>query len=424
MSETSAAAPEGESLYTLFDHCEPPLGPDGTPNAFYAAVRDEAVDGQRPVGWSEMHGGFWMVAGHPEAMEVLHNTVDFSNEAVTFPRYGTSEPLMMAGQDEPEHRRARNLVNAPFAPSRVTMYIPTLRTALDELIDGFITQGHTNIGKTIAEPIPAILTALIMGLPAKDGPLFFDWAWALSHEFHSDPQAAAPKIAAMYRYFEAVIEDRRRNPGDDILSSVVHAEIDGERLSMRELLSFCVVLLLGGIDNTSKLIGTTLWRLGWDIELRNRIKADPALVPATIDEMLRFYSPATEGRTVVNPVSVAGVEMTPGQIIMLMAPIANRDSRVFPYPDTFIADRSPNKHLALSAGIHRCLGAHLLRMEAQVVINGFLARIPEYELDRTRPAKWTTGQLGGMTTVPIAFVPGARRSGRTDNVQVWLDRAA
>src|ERR1700692_3139990 len=120
MNENTAAASNsnGESLYTHFDHINPPIGRDGTPNEFYEAVRDEVVEANRPVGWSEAHGGFWMVAGYAETLEVMHNTDAFSNDAVTFPRYGTTERLMLAGQDDPEHQRARPLVHEPFSPGK------------------------------------------------------------------------------------------------------------------------------------------------------------------------------------------------------------------------------------------------------------------------------------------------------------------
>lgn len=352
-----ATPSNGASLFTHFDHTNPPLGPNGTPIDSYCAVRDEVVNANRPVGWSEMHGGFWVVAGYAEVMEAKHNTTAFSNDAVTFPSYGTTERLMLAGQDDPEHKRARLLVNEPFSPGKVVDFTRMLRDNVNALIDGFIESGNADVAKIIGDPVPAILTALILGLPAEHGPRFFKWTWAMSHEFLSEPDAAAPKIKEMYAYFEEVIEDRRRNPGPDVLSRVVHAKIDGDFLNHEELLGFCTVLLLGGIDNTSKLIADALWRLAWDIELRHRLLREPQIIPTAVDEFLRFYSPAGVGRLLMQDFTFAGAPMKRGQFAMLMAPIANRDPRIFPYPDTFIADRSPNKHLGLGAAVHRCLGA-------------------------------------------------------------------
>jgi len=423
--EAVAMSVNGESLYTHFDHLNPPIGPDGTPYEFYGRIRAEVIEANRPIGWSEHHGGYWMAAGYPELMELMRNTEAFSNDAVTFPRYGTNEKLMLAGQDDPEHKRARLLVNEPFSPGRVVDFSPMLRENVNALIDGVIENGHADVARIIGDPIPAILTAIVMGLPAEDGPRFFQWAAAMAQEHISNPEMAAPKIKEMYAYFEEAIEERRRKPGDDVLSRVVHAKIDGDSLNMEELLGFCTVLLLGGIDNTSRLIATSLWRLAWDFELRCRLRREPKTIPLAVDEFLRFYSPITIGRLVLKDTTLSGVTMKRGQYVMLMLPIGNRDPRAFPYPDTFIADRSPNKHLALGIGIHRCLGAHILRVESQVVIEEFLKRIPDFELDRSNKAVWMSAQVSGMRRVPIVFEPGKRAGTRLpgSGVQAWLKNA-
>ena len=423
-SETANIA-NGMSLYTHLDHLHPSIGPDGTPVAFYEALRDEVVLANRPVGWSEEHGGFWVIAGYPEVFETMHDTKAFSNENVTFPTYGTSEPLMLAGQNDPAHKRSRLLVNEPFSPGRVMDFTRMLRENVNSLIDGFIREGHADVAKIIADPVPAILTAIILGLPAEHGPRFSAWTWALSHESISDPKAAMPRIEQMYAYFEEVIEERRRNPGQDLLSRVVHSRMDGDQLRHDELLGFCTVLLLGGIDNSTKLIATALWRLAWDFPLRYRLMRDRKIIPSTIDEFLRYYAPATIGRLIKEEVSVGGVPMKAGQQVLLMLPVANRDPRTFPYPDTLIADRSPNKHLGFGTGVHRCLGAHILRVEAQIVVEEFLARIPEFELDRSRKATWAPGQVAGMGSVPIVFEPGEPLHDEPINsgVQAWLEHA-
>jgi cytochrome P450 len=151
--------------------------------------------------------------------------------------------------------------------------------------------------------------------------------------------------------------------------------------------------LLGGIDNSTNLIATALQRLAWDVSLRYRLMRDPHVMPTTIDEFMRYFAPVTIERLIKEEVSVAGVSMKAGQQALLMLPVANRDSRTFPYPDTLIADRSPNKHLGFGTGVHRCLGAHILRVEVQIVLEEFLAHIPQFELDRTRRATWAPDQV-------------------------------
>jgi cytochrome P450 len=229
----------------------------------------------------------------------------------------------------------------------------------------------------------------------------------------------------MYAYFEKNIARRKVDPGTDVLSSVINAEVDGERLTHRELLGFSTVLLIGGIENSAKLIGSALWRLGWDVELRRRLIRHPEILPTAVDELLRYYSPGTIGRIVRRETTIAGCTMKPGQQVMLALPICNRDPREFPHPDALIIDRPNNRHLALGTGLHVCLGGHLIRMEARLVISEFLSRIPDYTIEPGAPLKWTTGQVGGMSRVPIRFEPGARRGAeRGKGVDAWLRHAS
>jgi cytochrome P450 len=292
-------------------------------------------------------------------------------------------------------------------------------------MDGFIETGRADVGRILADPVPSILTAVMLGFPPEDGPMFDSWTTALTHEFITNREAALPKIAQMYEYFERNIERRQKDPGNDILSQVINSVVDGERLSHKELLGFSTVLLIGGIENSAKLIGTALWRLGWDVELRRRLVRSPEKMAAAVDEFLRYYTPAPIGRTVKREVTIGGRTMKPGQQVMLILPIANRDPRAFPHPDVFILDRARNTHLALGAGLHVCLGQHLIRMEARVVLNEFLSRIPDYHLDADAPRFWTKGQVQGWSRVPIQFTPGKPRlATRGAGVDAWLRHAA
>lgn len=418
-------ARDAESFYANYDHLDPPLGPDGTPFAYYEAFRDATLAADQPVGWSERHGGFWVINSFAECDRVDRDTETFSNDGIIFPKYAVTEPLMLAEQDEPEHMRSRRLVNLAFMPRGVTGLSESIHTAVHELMDGFIEDGRADVGRILADPVPAILTAVMLGFPPEDGPLFDSWTTALTHEFINDREAAIPKIEQMYAYFEANIERRRKDPGDDILSQVINSEVDGERLSHKELLGFSTVLLIGGIENSAKLIGTALWRLGWDVELRRRLVHAPEKMTTAVDEFLRYYTPAPIGRTVRKEITLGGRTLKPGQQVMINLPVANRDPRKFADPDVFNMNRERNTHIALGAGPHVCLGQHLIRMEARVVLSEFLSRIPEYRLDPDAPRHWTKGQVQGWSRVPIIFEPGPRRlSTRAAGVDAWLRHAA
>lgn len=396
------------SLYTSFDHFNVPLDQDGTPNGHYEALRDEALATETPIGWSEVYGGYWVVTSWEETRTIVHDTATFSNSGATFPHYGTPEdrPIMLVEHDDPVHKKYRRLVQAPFSPQRAMDVADQLRVSTNEMIDRFIDSGRIDLPTALTNEIPARLTALYLGLPPDDGPRYRTWTHAMGHLVHSDPEAAARYVAEMESYFGELLERRRREPGDDVLSSVITAEVEGESLTDDEIKDFFVVLLLAGIDNTSLILASMFWRLAWDDDLRRQLAAEPSLLATAGDEFLRYYSPAMAGRKVMKPVEVAGVKMEPGQQVLLVYPVANRDPHQFPDPDAFRPDRTPNRHLALGMGIHRCLGAHLLRVEMQIVAEEFMRRIPDWELDGERESVWQCGLVAGMTQVPIVFPKG------------------
>jgi hypothetical protein len=396
------------SLYTHFDHFNVPLGDDGTPYGHYEALRDEAAETGRPIGWSEVYGGYWVVTGWDEARAIALDTTTFSNTGATFPHYGTPDdrPIMLVEHDEPAHKTYRRLVQAPFSPQRAADVVDGLRANTSEMIDRFIADGRIDLPEALTNEIPARLTALYLGLPPDDGPRYRSWTHAMGHLVHTDPPAAATYLAEMEEYFGELLQRRRREPGHDVLSMVIDAEVDGERLSDEEIKDFFVVLLLAGIDNMSLILASMFWRLGWDHELRRRLVDDPSLLTPASDEFLRFYSPAMAGRKVMQPVEVAGVRMEVGQQVLLVYPIANRDRRQFDTPDTFVPERTPNRHLALGLGIHRCLGAHLVRVEMEAVAQEFMRRIPDWELAQDAAPRWQCGLVAGMVEVPIVFPKG------------------
>jgi len=411
--------------FTDFDHLRPRLGRDGTPMAYYRAMRDDAQRTGRYIGWSEVHGGFWVAVGYTECEEISRKHEIFSNRIGTFPRYATDETVMLAEQNEPEHKTVRMMVNSPFGPGKVKIYGDQIRENVNFLIDGFIERGEADIAALIGIPVPAILGALLMGLPAEDGPRIAKWVWALTSGFMTHPDQAAADAAEMYDCFEQTIAARKQNPGPDIVSQIIFTEVEGRRFTLKELRGFCTALMLGAFDNTYHLLSSMLWRVGWDIDLRMRLLENPGLAPTVVDESFRCYTPASRVRTVEQDVTYQGIDMKAGQHIMLIDPIANRDPRMFQNPDNFIPDRTPNKHLALGWGIHRCLGQHLIALESRIVLEEFLKRIPDYSLDAAKPSRWKTAQVSGMTSVPIVFPRGKRQSKTTNaGVETWLKRAA
>ena len=398
------------SLFRSFDHYATPLGPDGTPYEYFERLRDEAMGMATPIGWSETHGGFWVIAGWKESRAVPENTKGFSNRAVTFPAYATpsGKPFMLSGQDEPDHTHYRRMVQAPFTKPAANRMLGQMRDIADMLVDRVIARGQIDICEA-TDPMPGYAFCAIVGLSMDDAPKFRRFVHAMV-EGATDPVAAAPAIREMGEYWSDIVKDRRRNPTEGLLSEIINAEYDGQRLNDEELLDFFSVLLLGGFDNTLRFLANCFYRLAWDKELRRQLARKPEMIPNAIDEFLRLDGPASTFREVINPVQFGDVRLEPGQIVGLIHPVTNRDPREFEYPDRFNPDRKPNRHFAFGIGIHHCLGAWLAKVEAIAMIERFLHRIPEFDLDPARKARWVSGQVGGMHEVPIVFEPGIPES--------------
>jgi hypothetical protein len=412
MTTTNAGIERGVTeetdLYLAFDHVNAAIGPDGTPNDYVCALRDYAGRTGRWVGWSEKYGGHWVVTGHEEIISISQDTDTFSNEGAIFPPYPLEEKMMILEQDPPEHRIYRGIVARPFSPAKVREFTDLLHRAVNKLVDDIISDGSTDIAHTIADQVPTLLTAIYMGLPLDAVPMLQRWAYAMSTQFRTDPGGAADGLAEMYSFWGELFRERRAKPGEDILSLALKSDFEGQHLGDEEFRGLCTILMAGGIDNSAKFLGSVLWHLAWDAPLRHRLRNDRGLLPCAIDEFIRFYNPAGVGRLVKKDTEFGGVQMRAGQYVLMAHSVANRDSRVFPYPDTYIVDRTPNRHLSLGIGVHRCLGVHLVRLESRIVLDVVLDRLPQFSLDPSKSFRWQGGNSAGMTDVPIIFPPGQR----------------
>lgn len=415
------------SRVEAFDHVHTELGPDGTPYDTYRKLLSEAEETGRYIGWSKNYGGFWVVFGHTECVEIARQADAFSNREATFPAYAMQERFMISSYDDPEHKIQRAIVNSSFSPNSVKQYDSLIRENVNLLIDGVIESGRADLAKVLAKPIPALVTALLVGLPAEDGPKFSRWVASLAERHILDAEDADAATTEMYSCFDSTILERQENPGQDLLSQVIQATYEGRKFTHEELRGFFTILMVGGIDNSSRLIGSMLWHVGWDTDLRSRLTANPALIPSAIQEFLRFYSPAHIVRQAKRDLTFHGVAIKKDDFILLAYPVANRDPRTFSDPDKFLPDRTPNLHLGLGIGIHRCLGAHLIALEARIVLEEFLKRLPKYEIEEEPGAKWMSGQVGGMVSVPARFTPGTplieQHGGQKRGVEAWLTNA-
>lgn len=234
------------SLFTDFDHYDLPIGPDHTPFEFIEALRDEALKTGNWIHWSERHGGFWVVAGWEEFRDILRDYETFSNRVMTLPAFTTfnNRPMMLDGYNPPEHTRYRKVLQAPFSPASAAAMAESLRADTNYLIDQFIDEGNADLGAGLAAKVGGRMTAMICGLPPENGDVYRSWVWAMAQGTSRGAAGTADLIRDFETSFHDLLEKRRAQPGDDIVSGITHSEVDGEMLTDEEVMDFFAVLLI------------------------------------------------------------------------------------------------------------------------------------------------------------------------------------
>jgi cytochrome P450 len=216
-------------------------------------------------------------------------------------------------------------------------------------------------------------------------------------------------VHEMNEYFAGQIEHRRKHPTDDLISTLMNArDKDGQTLSDAHVLGSLRLLLIAGIDTTWSAIGSSLWHLAKTPADRDRLIAEPQLMPTAVEELLRAYSPVTMAREVMKETVISGCPVKPGNMVLLSFPAANRDPAVFPDADKVVIDRKEKRHAAFGLGIHRCVGSNLARMEMTVALEEWLKRIPDFRLDPAGQVTWSEGTVRGPRQLPMLFGARAR----------------
>jgi cytochrome P450 len=377
-------------LVDHFDHWDPDLA--GDPYPIYTELRDQC-----PVARSDQHGGFWVLSRYADIEAAARDATTFSSKSPSIPLEigldGMSIPPL--DQDPPEHTRYRQLLLPFFSPGRSLKLEPLTRAIASRLVDDYRANGGGDVVEAFSKPLPIAVVAQILGVEKSDHDLFNEWTSAIVEDGATDPDKAAKAGRDVYAYFVKLLDERRRFPRDDLLSHLLEAEIDGDQMSDGERLGCAVLLLLAGIDTTWSTLGSFLWYLARDAKTRSQLVEDPSKIPSAVEELLRVLAPTSVARMATCDTSIDDQKICAGDPVLLPFPSANRDERAFAQPDRVLIDRSPNKHLAFGAGVHRCLGAHLARMELRVALEEFLGRIPDFVLADDDPVTWKSGPIRG-----------------------------
>ncbi|MEZ5165661.1 MAG: cytochrome P450 [Acidimicrobiales bacterium] len=240
---------------------------------------------------------------------------------------------------------------------------------------------------------------------------FIGWVNALLGEALTKPENRLAAREALRTFLSAEVEARRSDPRDDLLTELIHMELDDPNADITDevVVGVANLLLVAGIDTTWSSIGAALWHLATHPADRERLVAEPDLLPTAVEEFLRFYSPVTMARVAERDIEFGDVEFKTGDKILMNFPAANHDPEHFDDPDEFIIDRERNRHVAFGSGIHRCAGSNLARLEMTTALRVWIERIPEFVLSDRSPMKWAGGQVRGPREMPLSFPAGSPR---------------
>ncbi len=378
----------------------------GDPFPAFAWMRREA-----PAFYDEQ-AGVWGITRYADIKEISKDPDTFSNAGGIRP---DSDALpMMIDTDAPEHVRRRRLVSEGFTPRRIRESEEGIRVICDAIIDRVCEQGSADFVNDIAAPLPMIVIGNMLGVAPEDRDALLRWSDDMLKALGSpDPTAMDRAALAAMEYAEyitAVAEQRRRDSQtDDLIGTLVHAEIDGDRLDESSLIYESLLILIGGDETTRHVISGGMYELLTHPDQFARLAADRTGRPLAIEEMLRWVSPIKNmARTMTRDVELHGQTLRKGQKLLLLYPSANRDETVFEDPESFDVGRTPNDHMAFGFGSHFCLGNRLARMELAVMFDRLFERLPDLALATgSEPPKRAANFVSGYETMPVTFTPTA-----------------
>ena len=394
------------------DLCDPDVFVEGVPHDMFRVLRQDA-----PVFWhDERNGrGFWCLTKYDDVMAASRDYHTYSSEKGTALLFDASPEelaemqLMMLNMDPPKHSKLRNLVNKGFTPRMIAKLEPHVREICAGIVDAVAREGRCDFVTQVAAELPLEVIVEMMGVPLEERQMVFDWSNRLigmdDPEFQTSRDDGRIASMEMYQYANELALARRQKPGDDLVSVLLAAEVDGEKLSELEFDLFFMLLAVAGNETTRNLISGGMLHLIQNPAERDRVLRDPALLPSAIEEMLRMVSPVMHfRRTATHDAEIHGQKIREGDKVVLWYVSANRDEDVFPDPDRFDVGRAPNDHLAFGLGPHFCLGANLARLEIRVMFEELLRRLPDIELDGPVD-RLRSNFISGIKRMPVRFTP-------------------
>ena len=385
---------------TDFSHLEPQWSADPYP------IQDDLRQ-RCPIAHTDRFGGGWLPVKYEDVAAIAYDTDRFSSRSIIMGNFRPPRNIAPIGgtppisSDPPFHHDARKLLLPAFTKSEISKQEPATRAFCHSLIDAFEDADVVDAARDYAQHIPMRVIANMMGFPPEDGPKFRVFVEDALEGINREPEQRIERIERLFGYLLAQVHDHLDNPRDDLTSYLLNAELYGNKLEAAHVVGAMALLLIAGIDTSWSAIGASLWHLARTPADRERLVADPGLMPTAIEEFLRAYAPVTMARLVKDDMHWHGVDMKADDWILLSFPAANRDPLQFERADEVIIDREVNRHAAFGLGIHRCIGSHLARLELRVALEVWLERIPEFTVANPADVAWSAGQIRGPRELPL-----------------------
>ncbi len=384
---------------------------DGPPHDVFARMRFEA-----PVLWNrptDSNDGFWSVTGFRDELSVIGDWKKFSSarrgiflqEEGILPKEFTQ--FLFSMMDPPDHDKHRMLLTKVFTPRAVAQRESDIRAVITGLLDKVIERGECDFVRDIAVEFPLVVTSNMLGVPECDRGKLFDWTNKMA-DVSLPPEQGLQMMQEMAAYLVDLVSERRRRPTDDLLSRLIVAEVDGQKLDDIEIVAHFAQLMAGGNETTRNAFAGGMLALMENPDQRQALQDDPTLITGAVEEILRWHTPIMHNvRTATQDAEVHGVRIEEGDRLALWHVAANRDPALVSNPDTFDVRRVGVKHMSFSGGRHFCLGNQLARLELRVCVDETLRRIPDMQLAGP-VGRFPNNTFHWMTSMPVTFTPASR----------------
>jgi cytochrome P450 len=389
------------------------------PFRLYTWLRDHD-----PLHWSEgLHA--WVVTRYADVVAIFDRPAIFSSDRFrkVDARYASDRPAVRAVaevlghwivfRDPPDHDRLRALVQSSFTPRQLDASRDRIQRTVDALLDRVVARGSMDFIRELAFPLPAIVIAGLLGAPEEDLDVIKAWSDRLAAylggavDERDNFAEASAGLAGLVDYFQTLLRERERRPCEDLMTLLLRAELEGDRLTHDEVVANCILLLFAGHETTTNLLGNGLFHLLQRPAQAALLRAHPSLLHGAVEELLRYDGPVPATiKIATEDVPWHGRTIRRGDMVMPFMAAANRDPRQFPDPDTLDVRRAPERHLAFAANIHFCLGAWLARLEARLVFDTVFRRLPDLALAGAEPRWKPLLFLRGLEALPLAWSPG------------------